>query len=150
MQKLTERKVIILGGCVLLLLLVSLYTLSCYLDAKKYYRRMTEKKIRTIYGSILCYVEEFGEYPPSLKTLASDEKFIGKQFIYDIKDINPFFGLFIHNENDLKKMLFSYDSHLRLNSNNDVNQIFVAEPLAVDNMRYIIYTKYIHYNPIIV
>ena len=105
---------------------------------------MTEKKIRMIYSSILCYVEEYGDYPPSLKTLASDENFIGEQLIYDIKDINPFWGLFIHNENDLKKMLFSYDSHLRLNPNDDANQIVVAEPLAVDNMRYIIYTKYIN------
>lgn len=144
MKILTVRKVIILSGGVLLLLLVSLYTLSCYYDTKKYYRRMTEKKIKTIYGSLLCYAEEYGRYPNVLDALSAEEEFIGKQFVYDIKNTSPFWGLFIRSEKDLKKIPFLYDSHLRLNPNDDVNQIVVAEPLAIDNMRYVIYNKYIN------
>ena len=139
--KLTVKKIIIVASCLLLLWLLvgALSGLKCYYDTKAWYRSATKNKLIRLYCGILIYEEKFWEYPPGLMALIKDE-ITEEQNINDVKDV----GQFYRSEKYLKNPLFLYDNHLRLNTNDDVSQIIVAEPIVVDNMRYIIYTKYIN------
>ena len=126
-----------IAGVICFCVLISLVgwrILHVYNMTQNYYRDLTKYKLTMIYNGILIYVQEYGKYPPNLKTLAQ-EAIVNEQQIYDIKILNPLGAVF--KKSRTKKLTFLYNPHLKY----DKNQIIVAEPMAVDNMRYVIYTK---------
>ena len=126
--------------CILFLLVIC-HILYVYNHISNHYSHTTKFKLEALYHGILIYVQEYNKYPSSLDLLLKKE-IVNEQKIYDIKIINPFTAIF--SKAKIKKLPFLYNSCLISYPPNDSNLIIVAEPVPIDNMRFVIYNKYIN------